>query len=138
MTYTYKNLDLFFDEVFSELTCEPDTRAYIKGIFLKYKSSKDDLSKESITIIFSNAKQNLDFHTFQSLGDWIFFTKSFAPEHLHAASEDYYNYIGRVSYYKCYLLINRKWRLFEELSDNFDSLESQARTLLRKNCYPSF
>ena len=125
-----KNLNNFFNDIFDELNCHRDTKAYITSIFSRYHSAAFDLSKDSVTLTFSQAKNNQDFSTFQNLADWIFFSKSFAPQHLRAASEDYYYNIGRLSYYNCYKLINGKWRLFEELSDNFIPLEKKTRQIL--------
>lgn len=133
VTQICSNVESFFDDVFEELKCEPATKAYIKSIFSKYKDARHDLSKESVTIVFANAKQRLDFSSFQNLADWIFFMRSFAPDHLSSASEEYYETVARLSYYRCYLLINKQWKLFEEMSDNFVCLENQTRSLLSKN-----
>lgn len=130
METQYKNLTNFFNDTLSELNCNSDTRAYIVSIFSKYKFSDCDLSKDSLTLTFAQARDKQDFLTFQTLGDWIFFSKSFAPQHLHHASEEYYRNLGRMSYGSCYKLINRQWKLFEELSDNFIVLEEQTRALL--------
>lgn len=138
VTYICYEVDKFFDDIFEELKCEPATKAYIKGIFVKYRTAHQDLSKDSLTIIFAHAKEKLDFSLFQNLADWIFFTRSFAPLHLNAASEDYYETLARISYYRCYILINRQWKLFEELSDNFVDLEKQTKTLLNKNLNSAF
>lgn len=126
------NLNNFFKEVFDELKCQPDTKAYIVSIFTKYKSANFDLSQDSITLTYAQAKDNRDFFVFQNLGDWIFFTKTFAPNHLNGATEEYYQSIGRLSYYSCYNLINRQWKLFEELSDNFVLLEKDTRKILNQ------
>ena len=129
----YKNLTAFFDEVLAELPCQSDTKAYIVSVFAKYKNPEYDLSKDSVTLTFSQARDKQDFSTFQNLGDWIFFSKTFVPAHLHNASEDYYDTVGRLSYYSCYRLINKQWKLFEEMADNFIVLEKETRTLLGKN-----
>lgn len=133
METQYKNLNTFFNEIFSELKCQKDTKAYIISIFSKYKLSDFDLSKDSLTLTFAQARNKQDFFTFQNLGDWIFFSKTFAPNYLKNASEEYYYTLGRMSYYSCYKLINRQWKLFEELSDNFIILENQARKILSNN-----
>lgn len=132
MEFQVKSINNFFNEVLSELQCRNETRAYIVSIFTKYKAADFDLSKDSVTLTFAQARDKQDFLTFQTLGDWIFFCKTFAPEHLQYASEEYYRSIGRLSYSSCYKLINRKWQLFEELSDNFINLENQTRKLLSK------
>lgn len=125
-----KIITSFFDEILEPLPCEHDTKAYIVSIYTKYRSATYDLSKDSLTILFSQAKQNQDFESFQNIGDWVFFSNTIIPAHLAHASEDYYHTLARVSYYSCYRLISRQWRLFEELSDNFIMLEKEAKKLL--------
>ena len=131
MVQEITSLNSFFNDIFVDLKCHQDTKAYITSIFSRHHSASFDLSKDSITLIFSEAKNNQDFATFQKVADWIFFSKSFTPEHLRAASEEYYYNIGKLSYYNCYKLINGKWRLFEELSDNFITLEKETRGILQ-------
>lgn len=126
------NITQYFDELLIDLDCQRDTKAYIISIYVKYKSAQFDLSKDSITLRFAQARSNQDFLTYQNLGDWIFFTNTIAPNHLRFASKDYYDTVARLSYYSCYKLINRQWKLFEELSDNFNILESQVKNKL--NC----
>lgn len=126
----YKNVTNFFDELLDDLECQRDTKAYIVSIYGKYKTSEFDLSKDSVTIQLAQARSKQDFLTYQNLGDWIFFANTVAPEHLKFASKDYYDTVARISYYSCYRLINRQWKLFEELSDNFLALEEQVKNKL--------
>ena len=133
---TFTTLGKFFGDTFSELDCDVKTRAYIVSIFAKYTSSTYDLSDDSITLTFFRARQNQDFLTYQTLGDWIFFAKVEFPEHLRHASEDYYTTVAQMSYYSCYRLINRQWKLFEELADRLDELENEARYLLTQSNVP--
>lgn len=123
-------LHKFFEEILRDLKCQADTKAYIISIFGKYKSPEFDLSKDNITVLFSQARCKQDFLTYQNLGDWIFFANTIAPDHLRFASKDYYDTVARFSYYSCYRLINRQWKLFEELSDNFLVLEDQVKNKL--------
>lgn len=132
METQYKNLNYFFTEVLSTLNCQYDTRAYIISIFSKFKNTDSDFSKDSVTLIFSQARNKQDFLTFQNLGDYIFFSKSFAKEHLRHASEEYYRTIARLSYYNCYSLTKRQLKFYEELADNFIILEKQTRELVNK------
>lgn len=122
------NISKFFEEVLSDLTCQDDTKAYIISIFNKYISAQHDLSKNSVTLLFSQARHNHDFLTYQNLGDWIFFQNTLNGSYLRDASKDYYDTIARLSYNSCYKLINKKWKLFEELSDNFIILEDQTKS----------
>jgi len=129
----YRSLNYFFDDVLQDLPCQSDTKAYITGIFSKYKDPSFDLSKDSVTIIYAQARDKQDFSQFQNLGDWIFFSKTFVPGVLHGASDEYYRTVGRMSYYTCYRMINRQWKLFEEMADNFIVLERATKKLLSKN-----
>lgn len=132
METNYKNLTIFFEEVLIDLPCQADTKAYIVSLFTKYKNTHFDLVDNSITLTFAQARNKQDFSTFQNLADWIFFSKTLVPQSLQAASEDYYTVIGRESYYSCYKLINRQWKLFEEMADNFIILELETKKLLSK------
>jgi hypothetical protein len=132
MDVLHKNISSFFDELLCDLHCQRDTKAYIVSIYGKYKSAEFDLSKDSVTLLFAQARDKQDFLGYQNLGDWIFFANTIAPQHLQHASKDYYDTVARLSYYSCYKLINREWKLFEELADDFLSLEEQVRKRLPK------
>ena len=75
------DLRLFFANELEKLHCHDNTKAYIITIFDKYKSSTFDLSKQSITLHFSEAKTKQDFLMFQTIGDWIFWCNSIHPKH---------------------------------------------------------
>jgi hypothetical protein len=127
----HENITDFFDEMLIDLPCHKDTRAYIVSIYGKYKSSRFDLSKDSVTLQFAQARDKQDFLIYQNLGDWIFFTNTLAPSYIQSGGKDYYDTIARLSYYSCYKLINRQWKLFEELADDFVMIESQVKKKLR-------
>jgi hypothetical protein len=130
MDTLHRNVTKYFEEMLNDLECQQDTKAYIIGIFGKYKTAEFDLSKDSVTLLYSQARSKQDFLSYQNLGDWIFFANTIAPAHLQFASKDYYDTVARLSYYSCYRLINRQWKLFEELSDNFLRLERQVKKKL--------
>lgn len=113
------------------LQCTDDTKAYITALFIQYQRATNDLSTQSLTLLFSEAKTNQNFYLFQQIGDWIFFCSTIFPEHLHNASSDYYHSIGRLSYYKCYKLLNNKWPCFENLADEFVPLSLATREIIR-------
>jgi hypothetical protein len=131
MITDFTNLNQFFTEKLKDLQCQYDTKAYIISIYTKYINSETDLSKDSITLLYASAKERQDFSIFQNIGDWIFFSKTLYPKFLSCASENYYRTLGRMSYYSCYTLIRKQWKLFEELSDNFVFLENQVKKLLK-------
>jgi|ERR1035437_283238 hypothetical protein len=130
MDIIHKDITVFFDELLSDIDCQRDTKAYIVSIYGKYKSTDQDLSKDSITLLFAQARDKHNFLTYQNLSDWIFFTKSVAPEYLNKASKDYYSTVAQLSYYSCYQLINKQWPVFEELADNFNYLTNQTHKKL--------
>lgn len=134
MHLAYKNITNFFEEQLNDLECQPDTKSYIISIYDKYKSTQFDLSKDSITILFAQAKNNQDFLTYQNLGDWLFYTKSVFPEHLKNASENYYNSIAQLSYYTCYRMI-RTWKIYEELADKYVPLTKQIRKIIKNQFF---
>ena len=131
MDIIHKNITNFFDEILSDLRCHQDTRAYIVSIYGKYKSPDLDLSKHSISLEFAQARSKHDFFIYQNLGDWIFFSNTMIPQHLKFASKDYYDTVARLSYYSCYKIINKQWKLFEELADDFSNIERQVKDKLK-------
>ena len=135
MDTLYKNLNNFFEELLTDLECQRDTKAYIISIYGKYKSAEFDLSKDSVSLLFAQARSKHDFLSYQNLGDWIFFANTIAPKHLHHASKDYYDTVARLSYYSCYKLINREWKLFEVLCDNFITLEERVKEKLATSLF---
>jgi hypothetical protein len=124
------NITVFFEKLFNDLKCHQDTKAYITGIFGKYKDVNHDLSQDSLTLLFCQARETHNFSIYQNIGDWIFFIRSIAPQHLQSASKDYYESLARISYYTCYRLINKQWQVFEEMSDQFPILEKQVKEKL--------
>lgn len=130
MDTLHGNITKFFEDLLDDVRCQRDTKAYIISIYGKFKSSEFAFPNDSITSLFAQARNNQDFLTYQNLGDWIFFVNTLAPQHFKYASKEYYDMIARSSYYSCYKLINRQWKLFEELSDNFLVLESQVKERL--------
>ena len=132
MDVSYKNIDLFFNEILRDLKYQEDTKAYIISIYTKYKSSEFDFSKDSITLMYARAYYEQNFLIFQNIGDWIFFINTITPQ-FSFASQDYYNTIARLSYYSCYKLINRQWRLYEQLADEFIEITDDVRYVLTNN-----
>ena len=98
-----------------------ETRAYIYSIFRGVMYADGDLSKQSVTLVYADARESQDFAKFQGLADWIFLVRTSFPQSLRA-SEDYYDTIARCSYYRCYVILDRKWPCFEEMADRLPSL----------------
>lgn len=126
----FNNLTAFFEEALTDLNCRPDTKSYLIHLYSDFRSTHNDLSNDNLTILFAQAKLTNDFHLHQKLADYIFFIKTMVPRHFNNTN-DYYENLARLSYYSCYKLINKSWPLYEELSDNFRTLEYQARHQLQ-------
>jgi hypothetical protein len=132
MDTLHKNITKFFEEMLVDLKCQEDTKSYIVGIYGKYKSAELDFSKDSITLLFAQARNKRDFLIYQNLGDWLFYIKTLFPEFLKNASENFYDNIARLSYYNCYLAV-KSWKLYEQLSDEYIILTKNINEKLRNN-----
>jgi hypothetical protein len=132
MFFKLNNLNNFFSEKLEKLPCDKPTKAYIVGLLSDFKSNNNDLSKDSITLLFAEAKQTQEFMLFQTIGDWLFMCNALFPEHLSNASLEYYHSVGRLSYYSCFKLLNKQWVLFENLADNFVPLSEKTKSFIRK------
>jgi hypothetical protein len=126
MDTLHKNVANFFQELLNDLKCQQDTKAYIISIYGKYKNANDDLSKDSVTTLFCQARDKQDFLSYQKLGDWIFFTNTVFPDSLKNASETYYNSIAQISYYNCYRMV-KQWKLYQQLADEYNYLTNEIR-----------
>jgi len=111
-------LEEFLDETIKLPNCEEKTRSYIIGIF-KSISTETDFTNKSLTFALKDAHDSMSFEGFRELGDWLFFTKSMFPKSLKGADPAYYDSIARTSYYRCFMLLNKEWLLYEELADQF-------------------
>ena len=116
----------FFDDKIS-LSCREETQTYITRIFSDI-TPQDDLSTQSLTLIYNQAIQNYEFETFRMIGDWLFFTKTLFPKSLNGASPQYYSSLARTSYDRCHRILKKQWVLYEELADQFDALTKECRT----------
>ena len=110
----------FLERITNINTSLQETKGYIAGIFNGFlRINNNDLSKDSITLKYIEAKKLHSFVGFQNLGDWIFLIRTTFPESLNA-SEEYYDSVAKCSYYKCYVILDRKWRCFEEMADRLE------------------
>jgi hypothetical protein len=132
MIVRYENLAKYWDEKLLKLKCNEIARAYITNILTQYSTTKYDLSTDSLTFVYSKAKQEQNFKKFQTLGDYIFWAESIFPGALTAASKEYYHSLARLSYYSCFRLINRKMDVYEFLADEFVELTEQTQSLIRE------
>lgn len=126
------SLNDFFYEEFNSLNCREDTKAYVVNMFDKLSKPEFDFSKESLTILYYEAKTKQSFLIFQQLADWLFICNTLYPEHLNKANIEYYHTLARISYFACYKMMNKTWVAFEELSDDFVPLSTQAHIIIKQ------
>lgn len=120
-----QDLNQYFEEKLKDLKVSPHTNDYLIRLFSDAPAS--DFSNTSLTLLYANAKFKYDFETYQNLADWILFQKTINPGHLIDASDSYYNAIAQNSYYKCYLILRRQWKIYEELADFFPKIVNDLR-----------
>lgn len=125
----------FFISKTENLPTTQNTRNYIVSTFT---NTMPDLSKKSLTLTYFEAKFTSDFKKFQETADYILIFESIFPESLNNANKEYYYNLARICFYKCYLLIDKKWLLFEELSDNFPNIINYLQRELKNNSKPTF
>lgn len=125
----------WFDEATANLKCSAEARAYIINVLSTFKSSNGDLSNESIVLEYAHAKQTGKFEEFQTIGDWVLFVETIYPESIQD-NKDVVETIGRCSYYACHRLLNRSWRVYEELADELPKLAcATSATLKQRGLY---
>jgi hypothetical protein len=136
MIHEVNSIEKFFIEKVNSVPCQEDTRAYIVSIFVGfYASDHKDFSKDSLTLEYAKAQSEYNFELFQQIADWILFVKTMYPKSL-VVSNEYYDTLARLSYYKCYRILDRQWKLFEELADRFPIVVKHLRAEMKFE--PSF
>jgi hypothetical protein len=100
-----------------------ETSAYIKSTMKKYLRSTDMLGK-SMVLMWFDAKTEQNFGKFQDIGDWVFFTSVYLPGSIPCDPE-FYQSVGRSSYYRCYRMLDGAWPVYEELADRFHDFVEQ-------------
>lgn len=118
----------YFNSLVENLNCRKDTACYIANTLHNYKNSTYDFQNKSLTLIFAEAKFNVSYKLFQDLADYILFMEATFPGALNNASQEYYWSLAQISYFKCYLLLNKTWPLMEEIADRFPNLIEQLNS----------
>lgn len=121
----------YFKPTIDKLSYSAELNAYLLNILIEI-DHLENLSKDSLTLKYIEARRNYNLKLYQSLGDWILFCQTYFPAHLHNAEEKYYNSLAQSSYYACYLLLNRQWKLFEELADMYPKVVKDLRVSAKR------
>lgn len=121
-------LNDWFAQRLTSLKYSKDTIAYVVGVLSKYKNQSDDLSDQSIVLLYITACENSDFSTYQKIGDWVLWTSTICPDSIKENQEIVQN-LGRMSYYACNRII-RSWPVYEDLGNNLEHLAIDVRLRL--------
>ncbi len=124
----------YFKPTIDKLTYSAELNAYLIKLLTEINKSSN-YSKDSLTLKYIEAKNKYDFELYQSLGDWILFCQVFAPQHLNNADEKYYNALAQTSYYSCYIILKRQWKLFEELADLYPEVVKNLRISTKRSSF---
>lgn len=122
-------LDTFLHEKLIELPYQDELKAYIISVCKQHMFVENDLSNQSMTLMFIDACQRNEFSTFQSIADWSFWIAVFKHEFFKKHSI-VYNELARASYMQCHFILKKKWPIFEQLATDFPKITGQTRTKL--------
>lgn len=122
-------LDFWFSENLKYVKCSDDTRAYIVGVLSKFKP-ENDLSNQSLVLMYYDAKTSGNFYLHQKIGDWALWCQSL--HYLSISNKDLTETFGKLSYYSCYRLTGYKWEVYNELADNLSSITYQVYEIMSK------
>lgn len=125
--------ELWFAERLRTLTCSPEVKVYIGGVFNHFvRSTEGDLSNASLVLTFIDAKDGYDFTKYQHLGDWVLWASTLVPQSV--VEKDIAYDLARLSYYACYKMLRQRLKFYEELADNLPNLVRQAQVKLYPEC----
>jgi len=112
----FTRLEDWFCRRMEGVDVSPDARAYLVSLFSSMKSAHNDMSRESIVLAFSEARLTGQFAKYQRIGDWVMWGMSFTPESFE--TKELIIDLGRLSYYACWRMTNKEWRVYEELAND--------------------
>jgi hypothetical protein len=122
-------MDGWFADRLKGLPHSPEVVAYVVGVLGKRRWDGEDLSNRSLLLTYQAATLVNDFVGFQRIGDWVLFVGSVHPSHFNGV-HDFVENIGRLSYNRCFRLMGKQWRLYQELADELPSLVARVHSRL--------
>lgn len=121
-------LDAWFEQQLNDLDVEASTRAYIVNLLAR-TDVKDNLHRESVVLLFAQARAKSNFDSYRRVGDWSMWTHIVCPELINDEHE-LLQTLGRLSYYACHRMLRGEWRLYEELADSMVDIVDDVRSRL--------
>lgn len=113
-------------ELVSGLDCQEPTKAYIVSVLAQHMRTSKHVLETSITLAYIDATNSVSFEAYQRIGDWVLWA---GTTRLPCFDEHRMTFetFGRLSYYRCYRMLNGKWPLYEELADNLPCVVEGSR-----------
>lgn len=107
-------LNNYIENKINKLSYSIELQSYLIQIL---KKPSIDLHNTIIILEYAKAYNNYNFNKFQQIGDWILFSQSIYPNSLNGGTFEYFTSIGQISYFQCYKILKKQWKIYEELSD---------------------
>lgn len=121
----------WFSEKLETLPQSDEVKAYVVGVFSRYVVSVDDeLSRESLVLVYDKALQAGDFAGFQRIGDWVLWVRTFASPSIRCEPK-LVDSLGQASYSACHRIMRGQWKVYEELSLQLPILTAMTRARLK-------
>lgn len=122
-------LDDWISKRISLLKRDMYIQAYITNVLSKFKPNELVYTKrDSIVLKYLEARSTHNFATHQQIGDCVLFLGSIYPEFIKE-HRTVVESMGQQSYYACYVMLNRQWKIYEELADELPMLMSEIAHL---------
>lgn len=131
-TLVVTSVDDWFARRLKGLRCDPETIAYVSGVFRHqaWGRSDIDMSHQSVVLAYDKAVNTGDFSGFQRLGDWVLWAEAMVPASI--TSHDIVRTLGQRSYAACHRILQGKCAVYQRLADELPDIVSQVRTQLVK------
>jgi hypothetical protein len=106
-------------------------KSYIYSLFKNMINVKNDISDQSLVLLYNTASIKNNFEDYQTIGDFVLWSASYCPESIveYELSLD----IGKLCYYSCYNILKRKWGLYNEIADNMEEITKTINSNIKKN-----
>lgn len=125
------NPEDWFSKKIKNVDCSEITKSYIVNVLSNIHVNSYVSHNHSITLAWFDARCSGSFIKHQRIGDWILWVKSVYPQSIKE-NQELIDSIGRLSYYACYHILSKKWKLYQELADNLTEITASINKELSR------
>ena len=122
---TIVRLHDWFASKIGQASLSDEVKAYTVGVL----SKKIDVIDTSIVMEYASACESGEFVKFQKIGDSVLFVSIIHPEFVEQ-NLVVNQTIAMMAYQSCHRILDRKWPVYEELSDRLPYVASSVRNVL--------